>query len=172
MARRTHWGWGFEDDVVEPDAVAGLRAHIGFGSDELEAPAPLSLPAPRIPIPPELKDAASDAEYDRARFGLGRSYLDVVRGLRGEVAHPPDFVVHAWTEDAVVRTLEWAAERGVSVTPVGGGTSVVGGIEAHAGDGHGGAIALALGAMDRVLEIDADSRAARIQAGATGPRLE
>ena len=172
MARRTHWGWGFEGDEPEPGAVQGLRAHLGFGAEELEAPADPQLPAPRIPIPPELRDAASDDAYDRARYGLGRSYLDVVRGLRGRIDHPPDFVVHAWTEDHVVRTLDWAAARGVSVTPVGGGTSVVGGIQAHPPEGGAGAIALALGAMDRVLEIDRASRAARIQAGATGPRLE
>jgi alkyldihydroxyacetonephosphate synthase len=88
-----------------------------------------------------------------------------VRGLRGDFGEAPDFVVRAWTEDHVVRTLEWAAERGVTVTPVGGATSVVGGIGS-------GRIALALGEMDRVLEVDAASRAARIQAGATGPRLE
>jgi alkyldihydroxyacetonephosphate synthase len=128
------------------------------------------LAAPRIPIPPELRDCASADDYDRARHGLGSSYMDTVRGLRGTYAHAPDFVVHAWTEDHVQRTLEWAADKGVSVTPVGGGTSVVGGIEAHAlGNG---AIALVLTAMDQVLEIDTESRAARIQAGATGPRLE
>jgi alkyldihydroxyacetonephosphate synthase len=172
VARRTHWGWGFEGEEPEPEAVAGLRAHLGFGAEELEAPAALELPPPRIPIPPELRDAATDAAYDRARFGQGRSYLDVVRGLRGQVPHPPDFVVHAWTEDAVARTLEWAAEKGVAVTPVGGGTSVVGGIDARPREDGGAAIALALGAMDRVLEVERVSRAARIQAGATGPRLE
>jgi alkyldihydroxyacetonephosphate synthase len=172
MARRAHWGWGFEGDTADAAAVRGLRDHLGFGSEDLEAPAEPALRPPRITIPAELKDAASDDAYDRARYGLGRSYLDVVRGLRGQIAHPPDFVVHAWTEDAVARTLEWAAGRGVAVTPVGGGTSVVGGIEAHAPEGGEGAIALALGAMDRVLEVDAVSQAARIQAGASGPRLE
>jgi alkyldihydroxyacetonephosphate synthase len=98
--------------------------------------------------------------------------MDVVRGMRGEVPHPPDFVVHARDEADVARTLEWAADARVAVTPVGGGTSVVGGIEARPGPGHEGAIALALGAMDELLEVDPVSRAARLQAGATGPRLE
>lgn len=162
--RRSVWGWGF-DEEPEPAAVAGLRAHLGFGREDLEAPVEPVLPAPRIPIPPELRDCASTDAYDRARYGAGCSYLDTVRGLRGAFAEAPDFVVHAWTEDHVIRTLEWAAEEGVSVTPVGGGTSVVGGLGS-------GRVALVLEAMDRVLEVDQVSRAARIQAGATGPRLE
>ena len=165
MARRSIWGWGHEGDAVDPATVAGLVEHLGFGRTEVEAPADPVLPEPRRPIPPELKDCASASDYDRARFGLGSSYLDTVRGFRGDFSAAPDFVVHAWTEDAVIRTLEWAAEQGVTVAPVGGATSVVGGI------GHAD-VALALGAMDRVLEVDHISKAARIQAGASGPRLE
>jgi alkyldihydroxyacetonephosphate synthase len=156
--------------VLSPEEVGGFVAHLGFGRTDIEDPVAPRLAEPRVGVPPELRDCASADDYDRARFGLGSSYMDTVRGLRGRYDHAPDFVVHAWTEDQVQRTLEWAAGKGVSVTPVGGGTSVVGGIEAHALER--GAIALALGAMDQVLEIDTDSRAARIQAGANGPRLE
>jgi alkyldihydroxyacetonephosphate synthase len=67
--------------------------------------------------------------------------------------------------------LEWAAGAGLAVIPAGGGTSVVGGVDARPGP-HAGAVTLSLRAMDRVLEVDAASRAARIQAGATGPELE
>jgi alkyldihydroxyacetonephosphate synthase len=56
--------------------------------------------------------------------------------------------------------------------PVGGGTSVVGGIDAVPAPGHAGVVAVNLRALDRVLEVDTVSRAARIQAGATGPGLE
>ncbi len=177
--RRKHWGWGLESEQPSPAeleaAAGGLRAHLGFGREDIEQPVPLAdvaLAPPRVRIPAELKDIATDETYDRARFGLGRSYGDVVHGMRGEVRFPPDFVVHAWTETHVQRTLEWAAAAGVAVSPVGGGTSVVGGIEARPGPTHNGAIALALGKLDRVLELDTTSRAARIQAGASGPGLE
>src|SRR4051812_2779281 len=43
----------------------------------------------RVAIPAVLADVAPDAVYDRARYGLGRAYVDVVRGFRGEIAHPP-----------------------------------------------------------------------------------
>ena len=53
--------------------------------------------------------------------------------------------------------------------PFGGGTSVVGGVE-YAGERP--SVTIDLRALDRVLEVDQVSRAARIQAGATGPRLQ
>ena len=60
----------------------------------------------------------------------------------------------------------------MAVIPYGGGTSVVGGVEARVGGRYDGAVSLDLGALDRVLEVDPVSLAARIQAGATGPDLE
>jgi alkyldihydroxyacetonephosphate synthase len=49
---------------------------------------------------------------------------------------------------------------------------VVGGVEPAVGDAYAGAVSIDLSRLDRVLEVDAVSRAARIQAGASGPRLE
>src|SRR5439155_26417252 len=55
---------------------------------------------------------------------------------------------------------------GVPAVPYGGGSSVVGGVECP------GAVSIDLGRLDRVLEVDRTSRAARIQAGTLGPSLE
>ena len=71
-----------------------------------------------------------------------------------------------------MRVLEWCAGAGLAVTPYGGGTSVVGGVDPVAGPGLAGAVSVDLSRLDRVLEVDPVSRAARIQAGASGPRLE
>ena len=68
--------------------------------------------------------------------------------------------------------LEWCGERGAAVIPYGGGTSVVGGVEARVGSDYAGVVTLDLARLDRVAEIDRTSRAALIQAGATGPGLE
>jgi alkyldihydroxyacetonephosphate synthase len=57
------------------------------------------------------------------------------------------------------------------VIPFGGGTSISGSLEAPAGETRT-VISVDLGDMDRVLEIDAESRLARVQAGALGPSLE
>jgi alkyldihydroxyacetonephosphate synthase len=171
--RRKHWGWGYEDEQPAREelraAAAGIAEHLGFGSPEPELPVPLSdvqLPPPRLETP-----YASDT-WSRAAHAQGRSYLDVVRGMRGEFPHPPDGVASPASEDELRSVLGWCAERDVAVVPVGGGTSVVGGIDARLGPGHAGAVAVNLRALDRVLDVDPVSRAARIQAGATGPALE
>ncbi len=76
------------------------------------------------------------------------------------------------SEEQVARALEWADEAGYAVVPFGGGTSVVGGVEVESRDAFAGVICLDLRGLNRVVEVDAVSRAARIEAGATGPRLE
>src|SRR5829696_958616 len=176
MRRRSHWGWGYEDERPSTDelraAAGGLAAHLGFGSPEPEQPVPLdavALPAPRVAPPPGLP--LSQDPHARALHAHGRSYLDVVRGFRGRFPHPPDAVATPRDEDELRAVLEWAAGADLAVIPAGGGTSVVGGIDARPGS-HAGAVTLSLRAMKRVLELDHGSRAARIQAGATGPELE
>ena len=68
--------------------------------------------------------------------------------------------------------LEWALGAGAAVIPFGGGTSVVGGVEPVVDGRFEGVVTIDLKALDRVLEVDEVSGAARIQAGATGPVLE
>jgi alkyldihydroxyacetonephosphate synthase len=177
MARRLkHWGWGYEDEQPSladlAAAAAGIRAHLGFGAEEPEAPVPLSevsLAAPRLAAPFEF--ATSDP-YERALHSYGRAYRDIVRAFRGVFDHPPDVVARPRTEEELERVLEWALGAGALVVPFGGGTSVVGGVEPREAARFEGVVTIELRALDRVLEIDETSRAARIQAGATGPGLE
>ena len=61
---------------------------------------------------------------------------------------------------------------GAAVVPYGGGTSVVGGVTIEDRDAYPGVVCLDVRRMDAVLEVDETSAAARIQAGATGPRVE
>ena len=72
----------------------------------------------------------------------------------------------------MVALLDWASAARVSAIPYGGGSSVVGGVEPPPADDYRGALSIDLGRLDRVLEIDRSSRAARIQAGVLGPALE
>jgi alkyldihydroxyacetonephosphate synthase len=164
MRRRRHWGWGYEDDPVG-EGAAELAAHLGFGSADLERPASLAAPPPRLDVSPQ-------DDHDRALHAHGSSYLDVVAALRGDLGAWPDAVVRPGDEGELLGALEWAAGTNAAVVPYGGGTSVVGGVAPLAGPGHDGVVSLDLGRLDRVLEVDPVSRAARIQAGATGPRIE
>src|SRR5690348_14121200 len=179
LRRRKHWGWGFEDQqpaLAElREAAAGIRAHLGFEPADVEEPLPLEaveLPPPRLEPPQSLAPLCSADSYERASHAYGRSYRDVVRAFRGRFDHPPDVVAHPADEDDLRRLLEWCEEAGAAAIPYGGGTSVVGGVETDVGEGYAGAVSIDLGRLDRVLEIDPVSRAALIQAGATGPGLE
>ncbi len=174
--RRKHWGWGYEDEQPGPDelraTVAGLADHLGFGEREPETAVALE----DVELaPPRLQTPYAQDTWSRAAHAQGRSYLDVVRGLRGEFPHPPDGVAFPGSEDELRSVLDWCGERDVAIVPVGGGTSVFGGIDGRAGgiySGHAGVVAINLRGLHRVLEVDPVSRAARIQAGATGPGLE
>jgi alkyldihydroxyacetonephosphate synthase len=177
--RRKHWGWGYEDEQVSVAevrvAAAGFSEHLGFPVADVEQPVALEavrLRAPRVVAPASLRAICGDDAHARASHALGKSYSDVVRGFRGDFEHPPDFVAYPREESDVERVLEWCAAEGVAVVPYGGGTSVVGGVEPRVGSAYAGAVSLDLSALDRVLEVDEVSRAARIQAGASGPGLE
>jgi alkyldihydroxyacetonephosphate synthase len=178
MARaRNRWGWGFQDAAIgtaEAHAAApGVVEMLGFGSTEVEEPvAELALPPPRVTAPGALAAICSAEDRDRACHSLGKSYVDTIRGFRGQYEHVVDLVARPRSEHDVEAVLEWAAGANVAVIAYGGGTSVVGGVEPRIPSSFDGAASLDLAALDRVLEVDAVSRAARIGAGASGPRLE
>ncbi len=127
-------------------------------------PRPSAVPARAIT---DLYDASPEA---RLRHAYGRAYRDLVRGFACDFSAAPDFVCLPRSEEDVARALEGCAAARIAVAPYGGGTSVVGGVEAG-GRGRP-ACSLDLGRLSRVLKVDAVSRAARIQAGALGPDLE
>jgi alkyldihydroxyacetonephosphate synthase len=177
--RRKHWGWGYEDQQLEGDALEatarGMREALGFGAEDVEQPVPLEeieLRPSRLSPPASLAEILTDDPYERVSHGLGKAYRDVVRGFRGQVENPPDLVARPADEAGVENVLSWCAEEGAAAIPYGGGTSVVGGVEPRISDGYAGAVTIDLRALDRVLEVDETSRAARIQAGVLGPALE
>jgi alkyldihydroxyacetonephosphate synthase len=130
------------------------------------------LPPPRVEPPPSLSHLFRSDPYERVSHALGRGYRDVVRGFRGQIEAPPDLVAHPGDEREIEAVLAWCAEERLAAIPYGGGTSVVGGVEPRIGDAYPGAVTIDLRRLDRVLEVDDVSRAARIQAGARGPALE
>jgi alkyldihydroxyacetonephosphate synthase len=174
--RKKHWGWGYEDQqpprVEVEAAAAGIRERLGFGG-EVEDPVPLDeveIRGSRLEAPGDLGDLFTEDRYERVAHALGKAYRDVVRGFRGEFENPPDLVAFPRDESEIEAVLGWAEAEGAAVVPYGGGTSVVGGVEGRLGERP--FVSLDLRRLDRVLEVDATSLAARIQAGATGPGLE
>ncbi len=179
---RSFWGWGWADKFPDEASRRGLgdmcAALLGLAPGALvPRPAPSlagvirSLPAPRLAAPDAHPWITTDSE-ERVRHTYGRSFPDLVRGFAGDFAVAPDLVARPVDEEQVVATLAWCRAERAACIPYGGGTSVVGGVEAAVGGGYRAALSLDLRGLDRVLEIDETSRAARIQAGATGPGLE
>ena len=171
---RSWWGWGWEEQALDDAACRSYGALLpGLPAQPLAVPRvhELDVPAPRVSAPASLEAFTSDDPLDRVAHAQGKAYRDVIRALHRQLATPPDLVARPTAESQVVAVLDWASDADVAVVPYGGGSSVVGGVE-YDGAGHAGVVSLDLTAMDRVLEIDPVSRAARIQAGALGPVLE
>ncbi len=178
-SRRKFWGWGLEDAGPSPEHQRQI-AHLVAARLGIEPPAivdpprleDLHLPAPRIALPPPLAHLGSTALEDRAGHTYGKSFRDVVRGLRREFTNPPDAVFYPRDEADIVAILDWCTDAGAVAVPYGGGSSVVGGVEPPPRDACRAAVTIDVRALDRVVEIDRRSRAARIQAGVLGPALE
>ncbi|MEV6072429.1 FAD-binding oxidoreductase [Nocardia sp. NPDC052001] len=176
---RSWWGWGNVENAVGEAERATLTKRVanllpGADLSVHEPPAldALAIPESRIQLPDALAELGSRDLRDRVAHSHGQAFRDVVRMLLGQIEQVPDLVVRPRTERDVVDVLDWCAEAGVAVIPFGGGTSVVGGVEPRGIADYAGVVSLDLGRLNRVVEIDRVSRAARIQAGMLGPDLE
>src|SRR5437660_10861461 len=110
--------------------------------------APSRLAAPVL----EQLVAALGADYvrvddeARARHAGGQSYVDLVRRRRGDAGAAPDAVLLPGSADDVRAVLRICTQARVAVVPWGGGTSVVGGLDADTGGADSG-VALDLSRM-------------------------
>jgi alkyldihydroxyacetonephosphate synthase len=93
--------------------------------------------------------------------------LAMLREARGERLPRPMAVVFPRSTDDVAVTLAWATEAGVPIVPRGGGSGVCGGAQAV---WRGVVVDTSL--MNRVIEVDEESLAARVDSGIRGDRLE
>ena len=176
---RRFWGWGVEGEGPTPAQQTKLGASLSarFGVDLGPALAPptvaeLDLPTPRVQPPNALAAICTDDVAERAGHTYGKSFRDVWRGLHRDFSHPPDLVALPRDEADVIALLDWCSDARIAAVPYGGGSSVVGGVECAVGDDYRGAVSIDMRRLDRVLEVDRTSRAARIAAGVYGPALE
>jgi alkyldihydroxyacetonephosphate synthase len=179
-SRLKHFGWGREGEALTPaEEKAALDRYcrlFGVAGFDETAPPPLAaieLPPPRLVPPAALAACCSSAAYDRVAHTYGKSFYDYARGLLGDYRAAPDIVAYPRDEAEVAAILDWAGGAGAALIPFGAGSSVVGGTEPRLDRSRWhGAVTLDLRRLDRVVEIDPVSRAARIEAGVFGPALE
>lgn len=116
-------------------------------------------------------DNVTTADLDRVVHTYGKSLRDLVRIRANQVKRYVDVVVYPASEDEVVKVVDAAVAANAVVIPFGGGSNIVGALEPH-DDEKRPVVSLDLGRLNQVLDIDAESGVARIQAGALGPDLE
>jgi alkyldihydroxyacetonephosphate synthase len=176
-ARLKFWGWGYETERLTPEEVGRLEAAYAqrFRVPAFEAmPIPraeeIELRTPRVRPPAALSAICSSDHYERLLHSYGKSFFDSVRAFARDFSNPPDVIAFPRGEAELVSILDWCDAIDAVVIPWGGGSSVVAGVEPPRTDRP--LVTVDLKHLDRVLEIDKTSHAARIQAGVYGPSLE
>ncbi len=176
--RMKFWGWGFEGEHATPEerAMVHRLAHERWGATTSDDAPPreeeFTLAAPRVTPPASLAAICTSERIERLVHAYGKSFLDSARMFERRIEHCPDVVAYPSNEQDVIAVLDWAGPNGIAVVPFGGGSSVCGGVEPAIGKGFRGSVSLNLRRLDKVLEVDRASRAARIQGGILGPDLE
>ncbi len=84
----------------------------------------------------------------------------------------PDAVIYPRGPEETLAIVKLCAEEGIALIPYGGGSSVVGGINAVSKTLGGAVLTLDTTLMTRIVQIDKVSMTARIEAGIYGPALE
>ncbi|MBM3130399.1 MAG: FAD-binding oxidoreductase [Chloroflexi bacterium] len=167
------YGWGYADKIFSfdqhPDAWNFLRDALALRGDEsfpacdfdaIRARAPrltsAQLDALRHIVPETKTDTRT-----RVLRTYGKSYRDLIRLRRGEIANPPDAVVYPANEDQIARVLAFCAQANCALIPFGG----------EAGDERV-TITLDLARLNHVLALDEISQTATAEAGILVPELE
>jgi alkyldihydroxyacetonephosphate synthase len=186
MTAMKWWGWGLDGVAFthedKPELRGFIREKIGLDIGQATA-APLGFDELAIPdphLPDGLRAALTEAvgaehlgvdPLDRVVHARGKSIRDLIRQRRGDLPRVPDAVVRPADEAQVTAVLQAALEADAVVIPFGGGTSISGSLEPEATETRP-VLSVDMGRLDQVLEIDAASRLARVQAGVFGPHLE
>jgi alkyldihydroxyacetonephosphate synthase len=176
---RSHWGWGWADRWPDDAARAAfaemLSAMRGLRCEPrppVELEAIVLRPSAVRAVPPELADVVSTAREVRLNATWGRSFSEIVRAFMGDFAPAPDAVASPRNADEVAAVLRWAEAAGLAAIPRGGGTSVTHGVTARPEERRAGVVVIEMSRMARLIEVDTVSRAAHIEGGATGPRVQ
>lgn len=181
------WGWGVEGVAFhhedKPKLAPFVLKAVGLDLNTAQ-PMPaldfatLNVPGSKLPL--QLRDelvAAVGETYvttddeERVVHTYGKSLRDLLRIRANILPRVPDVVVYPADEDQVAAVVAAVTAADAVLIPFGGGSNISGSLEPRPTETRP-IVSLDLGRLNRVLEIDADSQMARVQAGVQGPDLE
>ena len=116
-------------------------------------------------------DNVSTDDMLRVIHTYGKSLRDLVRIRGNMIKRSPDVVVYPADEAEVQQVVDAAVAANAVIIPFGGGSNIASSLEPLPEEKRT-IISLDLGRLRKVIDIDADSGLARIEAGAQGPDLE
>ncbi len=175
------WGWGDPGraTTLSPELLELLHGALGVRQT---APAVALADVPLAPS--RLSDRARsrlvgllgtehvrDDHDSRVLHTRGKSTPDLLRIRGGDAADAPDAVLLPASHEQVLELLTICSMERLAIVPFGGGTSVVGGLTPER-DGLEAVVALDLGRLNRLLELDEVSRIATLEPGLRGPEAE
>ncbi|MCA0218181.1 MAG: FAD-binding oxidoreductase [Actinobacteria bacterium] len=116
-------------------------------------------------------DNVSTDDMLRVIHTYGKSLRDLVRIRGNMIKRSPDVVVYPADEAEVQQVVDAAVAANAVIIPFGGGSNIASSLEPLPEEKRT-IVSLDLGRLRKVIDIDADSGLARIEAGAQGPDLE
>lgn len=169
MTRRWN-GWGSTDKnyPLPVDALDFLQDRLGALSATPDVTFDQMLQA--VPQPRLQHPQVDSSPEVRLLHSRGQSFPDWIALRYGRIPAFPDGVATPQTTEAVRVLLAAASGQGWQVIPYGGGTSVVG----HINPPESGppVLTISMAALNRLLDLDSNSRLAAFEAGVQGPQIE
>jgi alkyldihydroxyacetonephosphate synthase len=176
--RLKFYGWGIENTGLDKDERDRLFRFLfdRLGVEPRPVAAPrledINLRPPRVTAPATIAGAFTEDPYERLLHTYGKSYPETVCAFARDFANAPDLVAIPQCEADVSAILDWAERRQRRDHSIWLRVLCRGRSPADCGNRYAGVVSLDLRRLDRVVEIDETSRAARIQAGIRGPAIE
>jgi alkyldihydroxyacetonephosphate synthase len=180
-------GWGaYQEDFYAKNLMVKildfLRNEIGVSKDTLTTSITIdsvNLPSSKF-SPRDItsfkqivgKDCFNSSRNDRIFHSVGRSYYDIIRLNFNLVKDFVDGVVYPTTDKQIEKILDYCSKNSIAVIPFGGGSSVVGGIEATKSKGQTKILSLDLLKFNQLIAINNSNKTATFQSGIYGPKLE
>jgi len=169
MRRWNGWGDDTTHYPLHNSAAHFIEEIVGLGKPPQDAKMVdviKTVPASRLPDHP----LVSTDPADRVRHARGQSLPDWIALRSGRIPAFPDGIAYPHTDAEVRDLIHYAQAAGVRLIPYGGGTSVVGHINALPGDTP--VLTIDMSRMNRLSRLDEISGLATFGAGISGPDLE